>query len=131
MQKQKNTVNFERVCEKAQRKYDDHIIRNINQILMKDNDAVIGINEEDEIILWCSSSRIGRCKYKFAWADDCITFKSVYVPYKHLRCSSCDLLNAKKFPCHKYYHYFANVKVHSQNIINYLKIHHINYKIEI
>ncbi len=128
--KQKNAINFARVCDKMQLKYDGHIIRNINKVLMKDSNAIIGLNEEDEIMLWCSASRIGRRRYKFNWADECITFKSAYVPYKHLRCSSCDLLNARKFPCHRHYHFFANIKVHSKNIVNYMNIHHMNYKIE-
>lgn len=130
LNRQQMQKTFIKVCNKAQQKYDKIMIQNIDQILLRDKNAIIGINFDTDIMLWCCSSRIGRCKYKFIWADECVNFKSVYVPFKHLRCSSCDLLN-QKFPCYKNYHFFANIKVHFDNIIKYMVEHQIKYKIEV
>lgn len=126
--KYKNMVKFATVCDKIQHEYNDHVIRKIDEIVEKDKNVVIGLDNLDtEVMVWCSASRFGRCRYKFVWADESISFKSTYVPYRHLRCSSCDLLKEMKYPCRKHYHFFANVKVNHNKIVKYMESKGIQY----
>lgn len=39
---QKNIVKFSTVCDKMQRKYDDHVIRKIDELVKRDKNVVIG-----------------------------------------------------------------------------------------
>ena len=128
--RKKNDANYKAVCDAMQCKYDEHMIRNIETVNKSDVNVVIGINSEEEIILWCRASRIGKCKYKFVCGEDYIKFKSNYVLYRHARCSGCDELNHHGYPCVSHYHFFGTVKLHSNNIVKYMISKGIKHKIE-